>query len=165
MCASSWFRDERDAGLEEGGRSAQQQRPPAITDVTQTDGQQGTRSKNQTDSHSKLLAAEVDFSDGASRRRATELTMAPMVAASLRAGMHTATDVAGERFAPNIRSIGIDRSTSLNRGAVDGMEGPHAGTATSFPVLFVNALAVAGWRRWWGRGPRSTGPGGDRAPP
>jgi hypothetical protein len=45
--------------LEEGGRSAQEQRPPGITAVTQTDGQQGTLSKSQTNSHGEFLMGAV----------------------------------------------------------------------------------------------------------
>ena len=57
--------DETDAELEEGGRSAQEQGPPGITDITQTDGRTVHRSTGPAadgsgDSHSGFLRAAVD---------------------------------------------------------------------------------------------------------
>lgn len=57
-------RDETDAVLEEGGRSAQEQRTPGITHVMQTYGQQHTHSTSQTGRHSKFLTAAVGGDGG-----------------------------------------------------------------------------------------------------
>jgi hypothetical protein len=58
-------RDETNAELEEGGRSAQEQGPPRVTDITETDERTvhrsaGTATDDSGDSHCDFLRAAVD---------------------------------------------------------------------------------------------------------